>query len=292
MSPSLKLPLQILCNGVVFRCRFSFISWYYKETYHWFYRVKSLRSCRCSPLVMEYKVHYSTSSHHISFKIQIFHLYLEIKSNCFPSGFWAKILYIFLIFSTASYLLLPLKITLFIQWAGIAQSVNGLWARRSGNWGSITRRRDFSLFHSIQMDWGPPNICCALSPRVKQPECEADRSFPSSSEAKGAWSYTFIPLYNFILWYLINYRYTLPYLTCLYKIITLLRFSSTNEQTGRCDAVYGSPSSSSPFPESLMIFPEYEGSRFLQNVGTCLPNMWHHIPEDIVPAMRTSNPRR
>jgi hypothetical protein len=44
----------------------------------------------------------------------------------------------------------------------------------------------------------------ALTPGAQQPGHKADHSLPSSAEVKNMWSYTSIPLYVFITWYLIK----------------------------------------------------------------------------------------
>jgi hypothetical protein len=45
-----------------------------------------------------------------------------------------------------------------------------------------------------------------LSPMVKQPGREGDRSPPSSAEVKNAWSYTSTPSYVFMKWCLVKHR--------------------------------------------------------------------------------------
>jgi hypothetical protein len=45
-----------------------------------------------------------------------------------------------------------------------------------------------------------------FSPGIKRPECEADKSFPSSADVKIVWSYTFTLPYVFLAWCLVKQK--------------------------------------------------------------------------------------
>jgi hypothetical protein len=86
---------------------------------------------------------------------------------------------------------------------GVAQVVQ-LSAARLRNRSSIpSKGKRFSLYHSVKTGPGAfpasyPVIIWVISPRVKRPEREADRSQLSSAEVKNVWGYAFTPPYVFM----------------------------------------------------------------------------------------------
>jgi hypothetical protein len=66
----------------------------------------------------------------------------------------------------------------------------------------------FPLRHRVQIGPGAPSVSSAvgtgdLTPEVKRPVREADKSPPSNVEVKNEWSYTSTPPYAFLSWCLI-----------------------------------------------------------------------------------------
>jgi hypothetical protein len=70
----------------------------------------------------------------------------------------------------------------------------------------------------------PPIECVPgyLSREIKWSRCEADHSPPPSAEVRNAWSYTPIPPYVFMAWYVVKHR---DNFTFYVKIVLSLSFA-------------------------------------------------------------------
>jgi len=75
-------------------------------------------------------------------------------------------------------------------------------------------------------------------PMVKQPECEADNTHPSSAKVTNPWSYTSTPLYIFMVWYVVKHKNS-DWVACL--LSDSVWFSNGNQE--------------GPFPNQLHCVP-------------------------------------
>jgi hypothetical protein len=95
---------------------------------------------------------------------------------------------------------------------------------------------NFSLRHRVQNGSGahPPSYPVDTKgsfPEVKRPGGEADHSPPSRAEVKNARSYTSIPQYVFMAWYLVKHRDNFTFY-CMMRSVILLGWSHQGDWGG------------------------------------------------------------